>query len=183
MMSAVTFGLCLSVYICLLAVVTTASVGNFGPLSDGGTNQLRYERTHHHRNLQTSQNVDAAFRVSNSGNAEQYSNIRSDFSSNYLVEDVANKDKFRNIDSSMSNYFVDDEDLLKFKGSGKRQMKVVADDKNRTKHLPQALIIGVKKAGTRALLEYLRMHPQVRAPGPEPHFFDKHYKNGLKWYR
>ena len=49
--------------------------------------------------------------------------------------------------------------------------------------LPQAIIIGVKKAGTRALLEFLRMHPDVRAPGPEPHFFDRHYERGLEWYR
>lgn len=49
--------------------------------------------------------------------------------------------------------------------------------------LPQAIIIGVKKAGTRALLEYLRLHPRVRAPGPEIHFFDRHYERGLEWYR
>ena len=49
--------------------------------------------------------------------------------------------------------------------------------------LPEAIIIGVKKAGTRALLEYLRMHPMVVAPGPEPHFFDKNYERGLDWYR
>lgn len=55
--------------------------------------------------------------------------------------------------------------------------------KNKTKRLPQAIIIGVKKAGTRALLEYLRLHPQVKAPGPEPHFFDKNYEKGLNWYR
>lgn len=52
-----------------------------------------------------------------------------------------------------------------------------------TKKLPQAIIIGVKKAGTRALLEFLRIHPDVRAPGPEPHFFDRHYQKGLDWYR
>ena len=51
------------------------------------------------------------------------------------------------------------------------------------KTLPQAIIIGVKKAGTRALLEFLRIHPDVRAPGPEPHFFDKNYHRGLEWYR
>ncbi|XP_013789906.1 heparan sulfate glucosamine 3-O-sulfotransferase 2-like [Limulus polyphemus] len=49
--------------------------------------------------------------------------------------------------------------------------------------LPQALIIGVKKCGTRALLEFLRLHPNVRAPGPEVHFFDKFYHLGLEWYR
>uniref|UniRef100_A0A8D0DTK6 Sulfotransferase n=1 Tax=Salvator merianae TaxID=96440 RepID=A0A8D0DTK6_SALMN len=51
------------------------------------------------------------------------------------------------------------------------------------KRLPQALIIGVKKGGTRALLEALRAHPEVRAVGTEPHFFDRNYHRGLDWYR
>uniref|UniRef100_A0A7M4EKP1 Sulfotransferase n=1 Tax=Crocodylus porosus TaxID=8502 RepID=A0A7M4EKP1_CROPO len=51
------------------------------------------------------------------------------------------------------------------------------------KRLPQAVIIGVKKGGTRALLEFLRVHPDVRAVGAEPHFFDRHYERGLAWYR
>ncbi|XP_037522076.1 heparan sulfate glucosamine 3-O-sulfotransferase 6 [Rhipicephalus sanguineus] len=51
------------------------------------------------------------------------------------------------------------------------------------RRLPQAIIIGVKKGGTRAVLEYLRLHPQVRAAGPEPHFFDKNYHRGFGWYR
>ncbi|XP_074648968.1 heparan sulfate glucosamine 3-O-sulfotransferase 6-like [Tubulanus polymorphus] len=52
-----------------------------------------------------------------------------------------------------------------------------------TRKLPTAIIIGVKKGGTRALLEFLRIHPDVRAPGPEIHFFDRHYDLGLEWYR
>ncbi|XP_056389336.1 mucin-17-like [Hyla sarda] len=51
------------------------------------------------------------------------------------------------------------------------------------KKLPQAIIIGVKKGGTRALLEALRAHPDVRAVGVEPHFFDRNYEKGLEWYR
>ncbi|XP_042293660.1 heparan sulfate glucosamine 3-O-sulfotransferase 2-like [Sceloporus undulatus] len=51
------------------------------------------------------------------------------------------------------------------------------------KRLPQALIVGVKKGGTRALLEALRAHPDVRAVGTEPHFFDRHFHRGLAWYR
>uniref|UniRef100_A0A670Y0W2 Sulfotransferase n=1 Tax=Pseudonaja textilis TaxID=8673 RepID=A0A670Y0W2_PSETE len=51
------------------------------------------------------------------------------------------------------------------------------------RRLPQALIIGVKKGGTRALLEALRAHPDVRAVGTEPHFFDRNYGHGLDWYR
>uniref|UniRef100_A0A8C9WA13 Sulfotransferase n=1 Tax=Scleropages formosus TaxID=113540 RepID=A0A8C9WA13_SCLFO len=52
-----------------------------------------------------------------------------------------------------------------------------------TKKLPQAIIVGVKKGGTRALLEFLRVHPDVRAAGAEPHFFDRDYDKGLRWYR
>ncbi|XP_073684485.1 heparan sulfate (glucosamine) 3-O-sulfotransferase 3-like [Garra rufa] len=52
-----------------------------------------------------------------------------------------------------------------------------------TRRLPDALIIGVKKGGTRALLEFLRLHPDIRALGSEPHFFDRHYMRGLGWYR
>ncbi|XP_051490744.1 heparan sulfate glucosamine 3-O-sulfotransferase 3B1-like [Apus apus] len=52
-----------------------------------------------------------------------------------------------------------------------------------SKRLPQAIIIGVKKGGTRALLEFLRVHPDVRAVGAEPHFFDRNYERGLAWYR
>uniref|UniRef100_A0AAV2MP05 Sulfotransferase n=1 Tax=Knipowitschia caucasica TaxID=637954 RepID=A0AAV2MP05_KNICA len=51
------------------------------------------------------------------------------------------------------------------------------------RRLPHALIIGVKKGGTRALLEFLRLHPDIRALGSEPHFFDRHYTRGLDWYR
>ncbi|CAJ1076515.1 heparan sulfate glucosamine 3-O-sulfotransferase 6-like [Xyrichtys novacula] len=51
------------------------------------------------------------------------------------------------------------------------------------KRFPQAIIIGVKKGGTRALLEFLRIHPDVRAVGAEPHFFDRFYDRGLEWYR
>ncbi|XP_013199923.2 heparan sulfate glucosamine 3-O-sulfotransferase 3A1 [Amyelois transitella] len=52
-----------------------------------------------------------------------------------------------------------------------------------TKRLPDALVIGVKKCGTRALLEFLRLHPDVRAAGSEVHFFDKYYHKGFEWYR
>lgn len=51
------------------------------------------------------------------------------------------------------------------------------------RNLPDALIIGVKKGGTRALLEFLRLHPDVRAAGSEVHFFDRHYSKGIHWYR
>ncbi|XP_020282553.1 heparan sulfate glucosamine 3-O-sulfotransferase 6 [Pseudomyrmex gracilis] len=52
-----------------------------------------------------------------------------------------------------------------------------------SRQLPTALIIGVKKGGTRALLEFLRLHPAIRAAGSEVHFFDHHYMKGFRWYR
>lgn len=50
------------------------------------------------------------------------------------------------------------------------------------KRFPTSLIIGVRKAGTRALLAILRLHPQVKSCGPEVHYFDQRYPRGLQWY-
>ena len=52
-----------------------------------------------------------------------------------------------------------------------------------TRRLPQALIIGVKKGGTKALLTFLTSHPDIRSCKKEVHFFDKYYDKGLVWYR
>ncbi|KPI91574.1 Heparan sulfate glucosamine 3-O-sulfotransferase 5 [Papilio xuthus] len=53
------------------------------------------------------------------------------------------------------------------------------------RRLPQALIIGVRKCGTRALLEMLYLHPMVQKASGEVHFFDRdeNYALGLDWYR
>ncbi len=53
---------------------------------------------------------------------------------------------------------------------------------NRTKGLPHVVIIGARKGGTRALLEFLKIHPLVRSAGPEVHYFDDHYEKGERWY-
>lgn len=52
-------------------------------------------------------------------------------------------------------------------------------------HLPQCIIVGVRKCGTRALLEFLSLHPDVQVAREEIHFFDKdeNYRQGLEWYR
>ncbi|KAK2588024.1 hypothetical protein KPH14_004098 [Odynerus spinipes] len=54
-----------------------------------------------------------------------------------------------------------------------------------SRHLPQAIIIGVRKCGTRALLEMLFLHPQIQKASGEVHFFDRddNYGKGLEWYR
>ena len=50
------------------------------------------------------------------------------------------------------------------------------------RRLPRCLIIGEMKAGTRALLQYIDLHPDIAVVN-EVHFFDKYYSNGLEWYR
>ncbi|XP_037815937.1 LOW QUALITY PROTEIN: uncharacterized protein LOC119606479 [Lucilia sericata] len=54
-----------------------------------------------------------------------------------------------------------------------------------SRRLPQALIIGIRKCGTRALLEMLYLHPRIQKAGGEVHFFDRdeNYMKGLEWYR
>ncbi|CAM4694562.1 unnamed protein product [Leuciscus chuanchicus] len=53
------------------------------------------------------------------------------------------------------------------------------------KQLPRAIIIGVRKGGTRALLEMLSLHPDVVKASQEIHFFDndQNYARGIDWYR
>ena len=57
--------------------------------------------------------------------------------------------------------------------------------KHTQRHLPTCLIIGVRKGGTRALLEFLNLHPNVQAQRKEMHFFDDDdcYSLGVEWYR
>lgn len=46
-------------------------------------------------------------------------------------------------------------------------------------------MIGVRKCGTRALLEMLYLHPRIQKAAGEVHFFDRddNYWKGLEWYR
>ena len=55
----------------------------------------------------------------------------------------------------------------------------------RTKRLPQCVLIGVRKGGTRALLDMLNLHTSIRVANFEVHFFDNdtNYNRGLDWYR
>uniref|UniRef100_A0A0N5C9E2 Sulfotransfer_1 domain-containing protein n=1 Tax=Strongyloides papillosus TaxID=174720 RepID=A0A0N5C9E2_STREA len=54
-----------------------------------------------------------------------------------------------------------------------------------SKKLPDALIIGVRKGGTRALLDALSLHPMIKIARHELHFFDNNetYFKGIDWYR
>ncbi|NWH60102.1 HS3S1 sulfotransferase, partial [Geococcyx californianus] len=74
-------------------------------------------------------------------------------------------------------------ELLK-KMSQKNDFKENFHSNGSCRHLPQTIIIGVRKGGTRALLEMLSLHPDIAAAESEVHFFDweDHYRNGLQWY-
>ena len=50
------------------------------------------------------------------------------------------------------------------------------------KHLPKAIIIGCSKCGSRALLDFLDIHPDIETAGSEKDFFNRHYNLGLSWY-
>lgn len=58
---------------------------------------------------------------------------------------------------------------------------MLADTKQ--KRLPQAIIIGSRKAGTRALLKFLELNPAISAASNEVHFFDRNINRGYDWYR
>uniref|UniRef100_A0A5S6Q973 Sulfotransfer_1 domain-containing protein n=1 Tax=Trichuris muris TaxID=70415 RepID=A0A5S6Q973_TRIMR len=51
--------------------------------------------------------------------------------------------------------------------------------------LPSCLIIGARKGGTRAMLQFLSLHPKIRIVPQEVHYFDDNatYNKGVEWYR
>lgn len=57
--------------------------------------------------------------------------------------------------------------------------------RQKIRKLPEAIIVGARKSGTRALLKFLEINPYVSPARSEIHFFDKpqNYKLGLDWYR
>ena len=50
------------------------------------------------------------------------------------------------------------------------------------KRFPRVMIIGFGKAGTKALYEALKLHPQLTGPYKEKRFFSQHYSIGLENY-
>ena len=63
----------------------------------------------------------------------------------------------------------------------KDQFIPVADQKL-LKRFPHVMIIGFGKAGTKALYEALKLHPQLSGPYKEQRFFSQHYSIGLNKY-
>uniref|UniRef100_A0A8C8Z4X9 Sulfotransferase n=1 Tax=Prolemur simus TaxID=1328070 RepID=A0A8C8Z4X9_PROSS len=76
------------------------------------------------------------------------------------------------------------QELLRKAGTLQDDVQEGAAPNGSARQLPQTVIIGVRKGGTRALLEMLSLHPDVAAAENEVHFFDweEHYSQGLGWY-
>ena len=85
------------------------------------------------------------------------------------------------------NYVTQSERSATLKSGEHLKFDEVSDSRNTSKNLlqrlPNALIIGVKKGGTKALLVFLRVHPDIQACNKEVHFFDKNYQKGIQWYK
>ncbi|CAD5212382.1 unnamed protein product [Bursaphelenchus okinawaensis] len=67
----------------------------------------------------------------------------------------------------------------------KQKLEDTSTTETSTKRLPQALIIGARKGGTRALINSLALHSKIKVAKREVHYFDDEnlYQNGLEWYR
>ena len=56
-----------------------------------------------------------------------------------------------------------------------------------TQRLPEAIIVGISKCGTRAILSFLALHPGMsfglKKGVDEVNFFNVNYQKGLEWYR
>ena len=62
-----------------------------------------------------------------------------------------------------------------------QRMEISAETGER--RVPNFIIFGFSKCGTRAFIEFLSHHPDVASAGPEIDFFNQHYEEGLEWYR
>jgi len=56
-------------------------------------------------------------------------------------------------------------------------------DVTRQRRLPNVILVGVNKGGTRALITYLDLHPDVVTAKPEVNYFGLYYGRGEEWYR
>ena len=53
---------------------------------------------------------------------------------------------------------------------------------NKIQRVPNFIIFGFSKCGTRAFIDFLALHPNVLSAGPEIDFFNRNYELGLQWY-
>ncbi|GMR39641.1 hypothetical protein PMAYCL1PPCAC_09836, partial [Pristionchus mayeri] len=66
----------------------------------------------------------------------------------------------------------------------RRALSTPDEESPSSRHFPRVLLIGVRKGGTRALLDALALHPRIKAARREVHYFDDedNYEKGEEWY-
>ena len=64
-----------------------------------------------------------------------------------------------------------------------RRINTIKSIHDKKQRFPQVIIIGAKKAGTRALIDYLQLHPNIETAKHEVSFFNANYHQGFDWYR
>jgi hypothetical protein len=68
-------------------------------------------------------------------------------------------------------------------GGGPRARRSGGEARPLPAGLPNFLIVGAQKAGTRWLRHNLAQHPEVYAASEEVWYFDHHFDRGVDWYR
>jgi hypothetical protein len=62
--------------------------------------------------------------------------------------------------------------------------RVIGRATSHVRMMPDWLVIGAQRGGTGSLFEYIVSHPLVgRSAVEEIHYFDRHYAQGIDWYR
>lgn len=84
--------------------------------------------------------------------------------------------------TSDENHDEDDDSNDAFQDAEDEELCADVSDAPLHKALPGAVIFGTKKGGTRALLEFLNIHSQIKRAKNEVHFYDKHWARGVDWY-
>ena len=68
---------------------------------------------------------------------------------------------------------------------GKNGINLVSNNNQTQQVLPSCIVIGVRKGGTRALIDMISLHSKVFSAKNEIHFFDndENYAKGYSWYK
>jgi hypothetical protein len=62
--------------------------------------------------------------------------------------------------------------------------RVIGRATSELRMMPDWLVVGAQRSGTGSLFEYIVSHPLVgRSALEEVHYFDRHYAQGIDWYR
>ncbi|XP_075168045.1 heparan sulfate 3-O sulfotransferase-A isoform X2 [Haematobia irritans] len=153
---------------------------------------------HHHRLALINSNSISGFGGSSlsagggSGNGNRFNHLPEDYTHNGKhTGDISSLSSSSMSSSSLSSSSLSSSSLASLSSPNQQISHPMVFPSNRvhfpktSRRLPQALIIGIRKCGTRALLEMLYLHPRIQKAGGEVHFFDRdeNYMKGLEWYR